>query len=67
MVNIQLTDFEPVVDQLRQMTVSKETALSFPLDKYKTVTGTTWRLKKEEGLKFVTRKIDNNLYVWRVA
>lgn len=66
MIEIQLTNFDKVVEQLRQMKVSKEFALSFPLDKYKTVTGTTWRLKKDEGLRFVTRKIEDNVFVWRI-
>lgn len=66
MVKSQLTNFEKVVEQLRQMEVSRDYALEFPMDKYKTVTGTTWRLKKNEGLRFITRKVDENVLVWRV-
>lgn len=63
---IKLSDFEKVAPQLRRMTIDENKALVFPLDRYKTVTCTIWRLK-QEGMKYTTRSRNGNVYVWRIA
>ncbi|MNE57952.1 hypothetical protein D3C80_1529500 [compost metagenome] len=66
MENLTLSKFKKTVEQLRQMKVNDDLALTFPINKYKTVTGTAWRLKKE-GMRFITRKHECNVYIWRIA
>lgn len=66
MEKLSITKFEKVSYKLRKMKIDTETCLIFPETKYKTVTGTIWRLKSE-GMKFTTRKLHGNVHVWRVA
>lgn len=65
MENLQLSNFDKIVTQLRFMAVDDTSCLKFPDVKYKTVSGTIWRLKSE-GMKFTTRKLNGFVYVWRI-
>lgn len=57
--------FIKVSEQLRRLEIGEDNGVFFESNRYNTVVNTACRLKSE-GLKFSTKKFNENVYVWRL-